>query len=517
MARTRYELLDQLKHITDVKILAEIEYALKYETNLEFYLPYGHPDTLCPNGKLWIEQNKRDIWEPWSNRAWQVEFHNVGINHKERMLICANGVGKSISGAYEASIHATGKYPDWWDGHRFSGATKGWIGSITNEVQKSYIQKLLVGEDLQTEMGTGFIPKSLIVGKPTTRQCGLSGVVDELRVKNILDGRTSIIQFKTYEQGWRKWQASAPDWVWLDEEPDENISDQKDIFPEVQTRLVRTSGILWVTYTPLLGQTHLTQHFLQPKDKSIIAITATWEDAPHLKVEDRNRLIATYPEHQVQARTQGVPMLGEGAIFTVPENEIKINPFNIPSHWARLKGIDFGINHPASMVELAWDRERDIIYVVRDWRQSNADVSTHCEAINRHNPWVSVAWPHDGHKRAAAKTGNVILKELYQEKGVKLLARSARYKNDIGGSQDQWPVIKEMQEREESGSLRVFSTCHNYLEERRNYHTKEGKIVSVRDDILKAAMYAIMQKRSASMQITPQRHQQRVPLGITMR
>jgi hypothetical protein len=51
-------------------------------------------------------------------------------------------------------------------------------------------------------------------------------------------------------------------------------------------------------------------------------------------------------------------MMGEGAVFPVDDDDIMIDPFRIPDHWARIKGCDFGIDHPAAGVEIAWDRDR---------------------------------------------------------------------------------------------------------------------------------------------------------------
>lgn len=201
-----------------------IERAQKWD-KLSIHTPYGLPETLEIPG--------------WSKKPWQLEFHNLGKDNKERMSICANAIGKSISGAYETALHLTGLYPDWWEGYRFNHAPKFWVGSITNEIQRDYIQALLIGPNLGSGIGQGFIPKHLIEGKISTRQCGLQGVADTFRVRHV-SGDLSVCQFKTYEQGWRKWQASAPDGIWLDEEPDENVSDQKDIFSECQTRLIRT-------------------------------------------------------------------------------------------------------------------------------------------------------------------------------------------------------------------------------------------------------------------------------------
>ena len=32
--------------------------------------------------------------------------------------------------------------------------------------------------------------------------------------------------------------------------------------------------------------------------------------------------------------------------------------------FTRIKSCDFGIDHPVEGVEIAWDRERDVIYVI---------------------------------------------------------------------------------------------------------------------------------------------------------
>jgi hypothetical protein len=38
---------------------------------------------------------------------------------RERLLMADNQLDKTIAGGFEAAMHATGRYPDWWQGRRF--------------------------------------------------------------------------------------------------------------------------------------------------------------------------------------------------------------------------------------------------------------------------------------------------------------------------------------------------------------------------------------------------------------
>jgi phage terminase large subunit-like protein len=306
----------------------------------------------------------------------------------------------------------------------------------------------------------------------------------------------SLCNLKTYEQGWQKWQGTAPHVVWPDEEPE----DYK-IFSESQTRILTVGGICLVTFTPLHGRTELVDHFVNG-GRGIYLQGATWNDAPHLKKDDRDRLAASYRDHEREARTAGVPMMGEGAVFPVPDESIRIDPIRIPDHWARIKGCDFGIDHPAAGVEIAWDREpADCIYVIDCYRKSGETAPYHAAWFNKGNRRIPVAWPHDGMNRE--KSGGKTLADHYRDHQVNMLPKSARYPRAPGeteakgGAQPVEPIVDEVLERMMTGRLKVFSTCADWLDEKRSYHRKDGKIVDKRDDILKATFYAIMMKRYA--------------------
>ena len=445
--------------------------------------------------KAAIASNRIATYKPY---AWQMEFHAEGKDHPERMLMAANRVGKTVSAACEVSFHLTGDYPDWWQGKTFDKPTLVWTGSPTNETSKDIVQAELIG-GLGETMGTGWVPKSRVVGRPTTRQAGVKNVIDSFQVRH-RSGGLSLCVLKTYEQGWQKWQGTAPHVVWLDEEPDDYR-----IFSEAQTRTLTSRGIVFVTFTPLLGVTELVEHFRQGGD-GIYLKGATWDDAPHLNDDEKKRLSSSYRDHEREARVNGVPMMGEGAVFPVPDSQLSVHPFKIPGHWARIKGCDFGIDHPAAGVEIAIDREADIIYLVDCYKKKDETAVYHAAWFNKNNhipygKFIPVAWPHDGMNRE--KSGGKTLADHYRSHGVNMMNKSARYPKapgetvDKGGPQPIEPIVDEMLERMTTGRFKAFSTLSDFFEEKRGYHRKDGKIVAMRDDILKALFYAVMMRRYA--------------------
>lgn len=470
--------------------------------------------TLTRRLKREVAENRISLYMPY---PWQARFHSAGASNTERMLMAANRVGKTMDAGAECSFHLTGNYPlpgvdkypndkyhralgcagepiwpDGWDGKRFEKPVLVWTGSPTNETSRDIVQNELLG-GLGEDLGKGWIPKGRIIGKPSTRQAGVKNVVEAFQVRHKSGGLSTCL-LKTYEQGWQKWQGTAPHVVWMDEEPD----DYK-IFSEAQTRILTSNGIVLVTFTPLLGQTELVDHF-QEGGPGIYMQTATWEDAPHLPDEEKERLKLSYRAHERAARTQGIPMLGEGAVFPVADDDISVQSFEIPEHWARIKGCDFGIDHPAAGVDAAWDRDADIFYVVDCYKKANETAPYHAAWLKKGDPRVPVSWPHDGMNRE--KSGGRTLAQSYREHGANMLAKSARYPKTPGdkekaGPQPVEPIVDEMLERMMTGRFKVFAHLHEWFEEKRSYHRKDGRIVARRDDILKASMSALMMKRYA--------------------
>ena len=196
----------------------------------------------------------------------QLLFHAHGAIHRERLLTAGNQCGKTTCGAAEAAIHLTGRYPAWWEGKRFDKPVRGWVGSDGYLAVREAAQKLLVGSpEAEGEWGTGFIPGDDLVGW-SRASGGVPNLLDHVTVRHHRnagsddapvwrpDG-TSVLGFKSYDQGRAKWQGATLDFVWFDEEPPE------DVYIEGLSRTNATGGIVWITMTPLQGMTALLQAF----------------------------------------------------------------------------------------------------------------------------------------------------------------------------------------------------------------------------------------------------------------
>src|SRR5262245_34138417 len=70
----------------------------------------------------------------------QREFHAAGATSRERLLMAGNQLGKTLAGGFEVAMHATGRYPDWWQGKRFDRPVNAWACGVTSEVVLDTIQ-----------------------------------------------------------------------------------------------------------------------------------------------------------------------------------------------------------------------------------------------------------------------------------------------------------------------------------------------------------------------------------------
>src|SRR5215472_6593919 len=361
-------------------------------------------------------QNQMASFQPYPK---QIEFFELGATKRERLLVAGNQLGKSVAGAYELSCHLTGIYASWWGGRRFDRPIRAWACGETSEAARDICQLKLCGQPgSEEDFGRGMLPKASLLGKSASH--GIADAIDTLRVRHS-SGGVSTLTFKSYQQGRAKFQGSTLDTIWLDEEP------PADIYSECLARLVG-DGVAFVTFTPLQGWSTVVTRFLREESNDRASVRMGMRDVTHWSEEEKQRRLLGYPEWERQARSEGVPMLGEGGVFAGIDLDgllVPITLAQIPRHWALLWAIDFGINHPFAAVLLGHDRDTDCVTVLHEIRMRNALPLQHADAMKRIAPDVRVAYPRDGDSRE--KASGVPLVRSYRDQGLRMLPEHAQF------------------------------------------------------------------------------------------
>ena len=399
-----------------------------------------------------------------------MEFLAAGATFRERLFMAGNRTGKTETGAYEMACHLTGRYPDWWEGKRFSKPISAWACGTTNGTTRDIVQEKLLGPE--GAHGTGMIPAERL--ERVSNKQGLPNAVDTIAVKHA-SGAVSHVAFKSYESGRKSFEGTAQHVIWLDEES------PLDIYIECLYRTATTEGVLYTTFTPLSGMSDVVKSFLEPENEEARAVKhvtqCDWSQVPHLDAAAKAQLLASTPPYQRDARTRGIPQLGAGAIYPLAESEIVVPRFEIPAHWPRSYGLDVGWNRTA-VVWGALDRSSGIAYLYHEYSRAQAEPVIHAAGIKAVGEWIpGVVDP--GCLGSSQIDGRTLM-EMYGELGLHLQPAANAVESGI---YEVWDALS-------TGRLRVFDTLSNWIGEFRKYHRDEkGKIVKKDDHLMDATRY----------------------------
>lgn len=202
--------------------------------------------------------------------------------------------------------------------------------------------------------------------------------------------------------------------------------------------------------------------------------SVSWSEVPHLSDKTRIELLASTPPWLREARSEGIPSLGAGAIFPIPQSEILVDPFPIPAYFPRAYGLDVGWKATAA-VWGARDPSDGVIYLYAEYKRGRAEPSVHGTAIKMRGDWIPGVIDPAAHS-SSQKDGEELL-ALYREPPISLKLRPADHSVEAG-LHETWELLA-------TGRLKVFRTLMAWREEYRNYHRDEnGKIVKENDHCL---------------------------------
>lgn len=444
---------------------------------------------------IFSQSNLREVYQKrflfYTPSLKQLLFHSSSLVAIERLFLAGNRTGKTFCGCVEDAIHLTGNYPSWWEGHRFNHGITAWVASENYEVTRNVLQLLLIG-GYNPDGGytNGLIHKSLILKK--SMLSGVNGAIDHVQIKHE-SGTISTLYFKSYKQGREKFQGARCHLIHLDEEP------PKDIYTECLLRLQdvdgKGQGRLILTMTPLKGYTEMMSYFLQYNNsgdevirtdpETVIDgryyIQATWDDNPFLSETSKKQLRAALKPYELEARERGIPSIGSGLVYQVPESEFLVEPFEIPKTWACVFGMDVGFFAPTAVVFIAHDKDNDIIYIYKEYSVSEKTAAQHayslaimgCDWI----PGICDPAVNQGSQRDGER-----LIDDYAKAGLRL--EKGRYAKEL--------AIDSVLERIRNGRFKVFNNCRKFMDEWRGYSRDDaGKIIKGKDHLMNALEFVM--------------------------
>jgi phage terminase large subunit-like protein len=402
-----------------------------------------------------------------------LEFFKAGRDHRERLFLAGNRIGKTSAGAYEMALHLSGRYPEFWEGRRFDHPITAWASGESSKTSRDIVQHALLGP--AHDQGSGMIPRDLIVR--ATAKTGIADAIETVFVRHV-SGGISELGIKSYDQGRESFQGTARHVLWLDEECDHSI------YIECLLRSMTTQGLVYLTCTPLLGMTDVIRAFLTPEEGSEkFFVQCDWDSVPHLDAAAKEALLASIPPYQRDARSKGVPQLGAGAIYQIAESDIVVPDFEIPEHYPRCFGLDIGWRKTAA-VWAAKDRESGVIYLYSEHYQGLQQPSLHADAIKSRGGWIPGTIDPAAQGRTQSDGQQMI--ELYRGCGLDLQPAVNAVE---AGLYQVWQLMS-------AGKLKVFRSLGNWLAEFRLYQRdNEGRIVKQNDHLMDATRYLVMSGR----------------------
>ncbi len=397
----------------------------------------------------------------------QLAFHRS--EKRNRWVFGGNRSGKTECGAVEAVWLARGIHPY----KKNKPDVFGWVVSLSTQVQRDVAQKKIL-HYLRPDRIADIVMQSGRKDSPET------GVVDQIIVKNAFGG-TSVIGFKSCDQGREKFQGSSLDFVWFDEEP------PQDIYEECVMRVLDREGMIFGTMTPLKGLTFVYEEIYlnRRKNPEVWYEFMEWADNPFLSAKEIELLSGSLDETTLQSRRYGRFSTREGLVYPeFDERTHVIEPFSPPPEWQDTISIDPGLKNPLSAHWYCTDFDGNV-YVVAEHYRAGENIDYHAEKIRE--ICAAIGWKRDGRGRiealidpaagqrtlASAKS----VSELFYERGILV---NPRVNKDLFSGIAQ--VKSYLNLKNGMPNLYIFSNCVNMIREIKSYFWGSGESPVKRDD-----------------------------------
>jgi hypothetical protein len=185
-------------------------------------------------------------------------------------------------------------------------------------------------------------------------------------------------------------------------------------------------------------------------------------------------------DDQVDGMTQALNQQFGGIVYSVPQAEITVEPFQIPDHWPRAYAMDVDWRATA-VIWGAWDKQNDVVYLYSEYLRRDAEPVVHAEAIRSRGDWIRGVI--DAASRGRSQSDGWRLIEMYRKFGLHLETATTAMESGI------YAVWQRMS----CGRLKVFTSLANYLEARRLYRRDaKGRVLNPNDYLVNCCQSLIV-------------------------
>ncbi|HBT3802612.1 TPA: hypothetical protein MBI04_003564 [Klebsiella pneumoniae] len=371
--------------------------------------------------------NKLAYFKPYQ---YQSEWIAASKVYHQRYMSAGNRLGKTYGACMEIATHLTGLYNEDWEGCRIEQTGNYWCLGVSQESVNNVLMKELLGvsdcRDLR-DLGTGSIPRDYIDVFSMVKD---GARCLKVRIKHI-SGEQNTLHFFAATQDESTLMGATVIYCLLDEQ----MANEEKIYAQCLTRTATTDGYISVTATPELGRTPLWEKFAnsQTNDNGdyLYFQNVVWDQCPHLTEARKKALLAGYPEWQHKLRSEGIPVLGEGAVYPFSEEEIdgSITQAEImanPAEWLLLWSCDFGKSDakgadPSTLVLLAHNTRLDRTFTLYEWNSKQdarenrlSYMPEHMASIIKSSafPNAPLLCPHDANNAIEGKANTTRITEF---------------------------------------------------------------------------------------------------------
>ena len=473
-----------------------------------------------------MRYNQLKYFRPFDH---QRRFFRTGSSPR-RGILAANRIGKTVSTCFETAMHLTGRYPAWWEGKRFDKPVSAMVaGEGWSQVALVLQAELLGTNDIKIRdaLGTGAIPRDCIVFD-TMRNDGANCIGVEVRHKS---GTNSYLLFANYTQEVRQMQGFKLNLAIFDEQPPD------DFFSEIVTRTATTQGQVLCSFTPLKGLNGLVSKFWH-QEEGYEHIRVSWDDVPEydpwgepfLLNSTRQQLERDYLPHERDARRNGVPVMGKGAVFQIrnwPIYNTGDYDFRSMPGLCRIISLDLGLVNDKTVISLMyWHPEEQLAWlhtqvVVKGTEEANP--TNYINHLMRPEVFgTPIVLPADANSQGRYTMSSQSLREFFEQYELNVHPEAIMNPPDDQGRRTNHKSfgINVMRQMLEQGTLQINANCTEFLREAQNYYVDERGRFSDPDDCIDSARYGLIgclqgiaepyDGRSPQQRIATARHNLRV-------